>query len=85
MNSYRTDSEQETYSLLWSREANCFHIERLIETASNGSNFFLTNQENDYLLIAYGPLKKMDQLADKLRVVLSERDEVKQLYSVNDL
>ena len=73
--------KEDTYALLWSREANCFHIEQLHETARSGMDFFRKNQQNDYLLIAFETLGKVDQIADRLRGALIERDAVKQLYS----
>lgn len=70
----------EIYALLWSRSANCFHIEPLADTVQSGTRFFHKNARNDYLLLAYGPRHAMDKRADELRPTLVERAEVRRLY-----
>lgn len=70
----------EIYALLWSRSANCFHVEPLADTARNGMRFFRREGRNDYLLVAYGGLLDIQNQADCLRPVVEERAEVRRLY-----
>lgn len=70
----------EIYALLWSRSANCFHIEPLADTARNGMRFFQREARNDYLLLAYGSRQAMQDQAEGLRPVVIERSEVRRLY-----
>jgi hypothetical protein len=65
----------ETYSLLWSKKSNCFHIEPLDDTVSKGIGFMYENKTNDYLLIGYGTYEAMSRNADRLRPILIEREE----------
>lgn len=64
-----------TYSLLWSKKSNCFHIEPLDDTVLKGVGFLYENQSNDYLLIGYGTREAMCMKAEHLRPILTERDE----------
>lgn len=73
-------NQDETWALLWSRSASCFHIEPLERTAAAGMNFFVVNQRNDYLLIALGTQEAVSAKADELRHVVEERAEVRRLY-----
>lgn len=70
----------ELWALLWSRRANCFHIEPLHKTAESGMRFFRINQANDYLLIAVDSRREIETMADELRPVVLERETVRRLY-----
>lgn len=70
----------ETYALLWSKEANCFHVERIADTVRSGMRFFYRNGTNDYLLIGYGSHDEVTEKAEELRKFIVERDEVRRLY-----
>ena len=70
----------EIYALLWSRSSNCFHIEPLTNTARSEMRFFTRDARNDYLLLAYGPYQAIQDRADSLRTVITERAEVRRLY-----
>jgi hypothetical protein len=70
----------ETYALLWSRQANCFHIEPITGTCESGMRFFQKNMENDYLLIFMGSADDVYAKATELRPIIDERDEVRRLY-----
>ena len=70
----------EIYALLWSRSANCFHIELLADTARNGMRFFRRDARNDYLLLAFGSYQEMQARADELRPTITERAEVRRLF-----
>lgn len=72
---------KEIYALLWSKQANCFHVEPLERTAESGLRFFTRNQTNDYLLLAYGSYDEVSSKADELRHITYERDQVRRLYS----
>jgi len=70
----------ELFALLWSKSQNCFHVEPLERTAQSGQRFFRGNLTNDYLLIGFGSEDDIDVMADKLRPLVIEREEVKRLY-----
>lgn len=70
----------ELWALLWSKKANCFHVEPLERTASAGRVFFRSNGTNDYLLLSFGSYDAVSAKADELRPVCREREEVRRLY-----
>lgn len=70
----------ELWALLWSKKANCFHVEPLERTAKSGQRFFDENMTNDYLLISFGTYDEVSARADELRPLTKERDEVRRLY-----
>lgn len=74
-------TRNDTYALLWSRKSNCFHIEPLSETCRSGMRFFFQDSRNDYLLLAVGTDDEMHRQAEKLRPVVTERAEVRRLFS----
>lgn len=74
-------SHNDTFALLWSRKSNCFHIEPLTETCRSGMRFFFQDVRNDYLLLAVGTGDDMHQQAEKLRPIVTERAEVRRLFS----
>lgn len=71
----------ELWALLWSKQANCFHIEPLERSAEAGKRFFKANQTNDYLLLSYGSFDEVSALADELRPACLERETVRRLYA----
>lgn len=72
--------DQETYSLLWSKKSNSFHLEPLQETIKAGMRFFNRDGTSDYLLIGVGTSDAMSARAESLRQILSERGEVRSLF-----
>lgn len=71
--------QNEIYSLLWSKKANCFHIEPLSQAAKSGMQFLLQEKTNDYLLVAYGSWDEMSGKADDLRPIIAQRNHERQL------
>ena len=72
--------DKETCALLWSKKANCFHIEQIEATVNNGMRFFTGDKTNDYLVIHVGSREDCNAKASELRPIVIERDEVRRLY-----
>lgn len=70
----------ETYALLWSKKANCFHVEPITETVKKGREFFLANLANDYLLVDVGTHETVTSTAESLRHVVHNREAVRGSY-----
>lgn len=72
----------ETYSLLWSKKGNTFHVEPLERTAKSGMDFLHRDQTNDYLLVGFGSMDEMCERADELRPVLEKRSDVRKAEAI---
>lgn len=72
--------KSESWTLLWSKQQRCFHVEPLERTMESGMQFFKNDQTNDYLLLSVGSRDEVCDLAEKLRPLLMERETVRSLY-----
>lgn len=65
-----------TRVLLWSKSQNCFHIELMAHLLNKNLCAFVNEKSlNDYHLIGFGSDDEVRQMADRLRPVLTRRDE----------
>lgn len=77
---YTINDAPAAWNLLWSRRANCFHVEPAADTVKSGMRFFLGDKANDYLVIFSGTADEVCAKADSLRHVVTEREEVRRLF-----